>query len=87
MSKRMTAEDWHVYLNEPGRLIVQDLKEILWDWQNDRVELQAESDRLRGLLTRSYEMITDYVVQGAEQGWHLPDEYHELIDELAEELK
>ena len=37
MSKRMTAEEWHKEL-EAG-YGPENIKEILWDWQNDRTEL------------------------------------------------
>ena len=45
MSERMTAEEWRIYVKRPGKLINQ----ILWDWQNDRVELLGLLRRLREL--------------------------------------
>ena len=36
MGERMTAEEWYIQFNKG--LINVNIKHILWDWQNERVE-------------------------------------------------
>ncbi len=51
MSERMTVEEWHQQLKKGS----VDIRHILWDWQNDRVELEATADSRLRLLKRLHE--------------------------------
>jgi hypothetical protein len=72
MGDRLTVEEWHTKFHT-SVILADDVKCILWDWQNDRTELLK-------LLKECLEEITTV----NNEHWWL--DFDDLIDKIEKEL-